>query len=102
MRFYKGSADYEVNWSTFQEMDEIIPMTRSERSALRNWARRGYDVDTNPWNYQDSEGYQLSYLEVYRLKVGYSSGPWDYWKGPERQPMWDETYHRFIPKDDYC
>lgn len=100
MRYLRGSADFQVNWIAFQDMDEHIPMTRPERTALRNWALAGHDIETNPWNYTDGDGWPLNFLQAYRLKIGYSSGPWDYWKGPENQPFWDEIRRCFIPEDD--
>ena len=102
MKYRKNSAEYEVNWEAFHEMSDLIPMTRPERNALRNWTRRGYDVDTNPWNYTDGDGWPLNFLQAYRLKNGYSNGPWDYWKGPDRQPLWDDERDRFIAPEDYC
>ena len=102
MRFGRNSADYQDNMEAFYEMDIFIPMTRDERMALRSWARRGYDVNTNPWDYTDCDGWPLNYLQAYRLKNGYSSGPWDYWRGAAEQPLWDDTAKCFIPEEDYC
>ena len=102
MRYDKKSADYHVNMFAFHEMDECVPMTKPERDSLRNWAKKGYDIDTNPWDYLDADGMPLNYLQAYRLHYGYSSGPWDYWKGPESQTYWDDTLKCFIPKDDFC
>ena len=102
MRYPKKSMDYHMNMEAFHDMDERIPMTRPEREALRYWAQKGYDIETNPWNYQDCDGWPLNYLQAYRLKNGYSSGPWDYWKGPGEQPLWDDTAKCFIHKEDYC
>lgn len=102
MRFDKRSAEYQTNMEAFHEMDIYVPMTRDERIALRSWAKKGYDVETNPWNYADCDGWPLNYLQAYRLKNGYSSGPWDYWKGPEQQPQWDNITGCFIPNEDYC
>ena len=48
MRFDRKSADYETNIEVFEDMDLYVPMTRVERNALRSWARKGYDVETNP------------------------------------------------------
>ena len=48
MRFDRKSADYEANIKAFEDMDLYVPMTRVERNALRSWARKGYDVETNP------------------------------------------------------
>ena len=50
MRFNRKAADYQANMEAFEDMDLYIPMTRTERNALRSWARRGYDVETNPWD----------------------------------------------------
>lgn len=100
MRYLKKSIDYQVNMETLREMEEFIPMTKYERDALRSWAKQGYDVETNPWGYADSYGGLLNYLQAYRLEYGYSSGPWDYWRGPEDQPLWDETTKCFLPRED--
>ena len=102
IRYQKKSIDYQINMAAFQEMDECVPMTKPERDALRYWVIKGYDVETNPWDYVDSDGEPLNYIQAYRLKYGYSSGPWDYWKGPDRQPYWDNETHSFISKEDYC
>ena len=100
MRFDKRSAEYQINMEAFREMDIYVPMTRDERIALRSWAKKGYDVETNPWNYADCDGWPLNYLQAYRLKNGYSSGPWDYWKGPEDQWYWDREKRCFSPEDE--
>ena len=102
MRVDRKSADYGANIEAFEDMDLYVPMTRVERTALRSWARKGYDVETNPWGYTDCDGWPLNYLQAYRLKNGYSSGPWDYWKGPAQQPLWDDIGKCFIPREDYC
>lgn len=102
MRYDKHSIDYQINMETFHEMNECVPMTNPERTALRNWIKKGYDFNTNPWDFLDSDGLPLNYLQAYRLKFGYSSGPWDYWKGPENQLYWDEIKKQLIPKDDFC
>jgi len=100
MRYYKGSDDYEINRFALKEMEEIIPMTLPERTAIRNWVRAGYDVESNPWNYKDSMGYELNYLHAYRIENGYSSGPWDYWNGPITQELWNNELKCFIPKNE--
>lgn len=102
MRYEKKSDDYVINMEAFHEMDEVVPMTKPERDALRNWVKKGYDIETNPWDYHDSDDYPLNYLQAYRLKYGYSSGPWDYWKGPDTQSYWDDEHKCFISKDDFC
>lgn len=102
MKFDRLSYDYQINMEAFHEMDRFVPMTRDERNALRSWARRGYDVETNPWDYTDCDGWPLNYLQAYRLRNGYSNGPWDYWKGPDEHPRWDSIAKHFIPEEDYC
>ena len=56
MRFDRKSADCEANIEAFEDMDLYVPMTRVERTALRSWARKGYYVETNPWEYTDCDG----------------------------------------------
>ncbi len=99
MRFQKGSNDYQDNIYAFYEMDDLIPMTKSERNSLRLWARSGQDIETNPWDFTDADGSPLNYLQAFRLKNGYSSGPWDYWKGPQNELYWDEKHKTFISKE---
>lgn len=102
MRYDRNSIDYHINMEAFHEMEDCVPMTKTERSALRLWVKKGFDIDTNPWDYSDSDGMPLNYLQAYRLEYGYSSGPWDNWKGPDTQIYWDDTQKCFIPKDDFC
>lgn len=100
--------DVTLNKSVFRkevshrEMEDCVPMTKTERNCLRKWVRQGHDPETNPWNYLDSDGYQMNYLQAFRLEYGYSSGPWDYWKGPDTQLFWDNELKTFISRDDYC
>lgn len=102
MRFEKNSLDYQINMEAFHEMDDCVPMTKPERDALRRWVKRGNYIESNPWEFTDSNGWPLNYLQAYRLKKGYSSGPWDYWRGPEDAPFWDKKTHNFIPNEyDY-
>ena len=79
MRADKDSIDYQVNLVALQEMEEVVPMTLRERCCLRKWVRQGNEVESNPWNYMDSDGTPLNYLQAFRIIFGYSSGPWDYW-----------------------
>lgn len=101
MKVDKHSIDYQINIEALREMEEIVPMTLKERKSLRGWVHRGHEIDKNPWNYYDSDGYPLNYLQAYRLKYGYSSGPWDYWKGSDTQPLWDSLQKRFLSIDEY-
>lgn len=101
MRYDKQSIDYQVNMVALHEMEEFVPMTNPERAAVRKWVKKGYELESNPWNYLDSDGMPLNYLQAYRLYYGYSSGPWDYWKGPDTQTYWDDSLKCFIPKEDF-
>jgi hypothetical protein len=83
MRYRKGSYDYSFNMEAFHDMDRTVPMTKPERDALRSWVKAGHDIDSNPWGYKDSDQFPMNYIQAYRLKLGYSYGPWDYWKGPD-------------------
>ena len=101
MRFPRDSFDYKINLESFREMEDCVPMTLPERNALRRWVNKGYDLESNPWNSADEFGHPLNYLQAYRLEFGYSSGPWDNWRGPEDQFYWDEVKNIFKPQDNY-
>ena len=60
MRADKDSIDYQVNLVALQEMEEVVPMTLRERCCLRKWVRQGNEVESNPWNYMDSDGKDLT------------------------------------------
>lgn len=100
MRYQKNTIDYEINRESLREMELVVPMTKPERQAIRRWVNRGYDIESNPWNACDSDGESLNYLRAYRLEHGYSSGPWDTWKGPDTQWYWNADKHCFEPDDD--
>ena len=100
MKYVKGSIEYDVNRAALQEMEEDVPMTLSERNAIRNWVHKGHELESNPWKYTDELGYELNYLQAYRMVHGYSHGPWDTWNGPASQPVWDEKLKCFVPKDE--
>lgn len=38
------------------EFETLVPMTVSERSALRRWIKGGHDINSNPWNFYDADG----------------------------------------------
>ena len=80
MIYRKGSVDYQVNMESLHEMEEIVPMTASERSKLRSWAKSGHDVDSNPWNYFSEFGTEMNFLQALRIVSGVSHGPWDDWE----------------------
>lgn len=96
----KDAVDYEVNKESLREMEEVVPMTGPERKKLRVWVRSGHDVESNPWGYLDEDGFQLNYLQAYRLEYGYSAGPWDSWRGPELQSWLSRPNGIIFPYDD--
>lgn len=101
MKYEKKSLDYQLNILTLQEMEEVVPMTLPERSRIRGWVKKGHPVESNPWNYKDPFGDQMNFLEALRLRCGYSSGPWDYWKGPDSQGLWDDENKCFRYRDEF-
>ena len=101
MKFPKKSLEYSINLQALYEMEEVVPMTSIERRYLRQWVKSGHDIETNPWNSIDEFGYQLNYLRAFRLEFGISSGPWDFWKGPDAEPDWDAVRNRFNKPDEY-
>lgn len=97
----KKSMDYQINLEELLEMEKAVPMTLRERSCLRRWVHKGNEVESNPWGYIDSDGLPLNYLQAFRIKFGYSSGPWDYWKGSDTQLLWDDQRKCFFSKDEF-
>lgn len=77
----KYSADYQINLECLREMEDLIPMTSRERSAIRSWVRSGHDPESNPWGYFDADSEYLNFIQAFRLEFGYCEGPWDTWKG---------------------
>ena len=69
MRADKDSIDYQVNLVALQEMEEAVPMTLRERQCLRKWVRKGNEVESNPWNYMDSDGMPLNYLQAFPHQI---------------------------------
>ena len=67
MIYDKKSIDYQINMEAFREMEEVVPMTVSERRATRKWVQRGHELESNPWNYYDTDGLPLNYLQAHRL-----------------------------------
>lgn len=80
MKYSRGSVDYAVNVESLREMEELVPMTSYERSRLRGWVKEGNDVESNPWNFLNADGSEMNYLEAFRIRFGYSHGPWDSWE----------------------
>ena len=75
MIYDKKSIDYQINKEALREMEEDVPMTLHERESIRKWVKHGHEIDSNPWDYYDSDGYMMNYLQAYRIRFGYSSGP---------------------------
>ncbi len=94
MMYKRGSVDYKVNLVALHEMEEVVPMTNMERLYLRNWVRNGHDVDSNPWNYYESDFSEMNYLKARRIKFGTSHGPWDSWEY-ETPVIWQEPLESF-------
>ena len=47
---------------------------------------------------KNSMDYQLNLLALEEME--YPSGPWNYWKGPDEQFLWDDARQCFISKDE--
>ena len=62
MRYERGSIDYGVNLEALHEMEEVVPMTSSERARLRSWVKDGHDVESNPWNFLNEDGSEMNFL----------------------------------------
>ena len=63
MKFRKGTPEFEYNMDAMHEMEDTIPMTRSEREDLHFWVQHGNDIET-----------------ALRIRQGYPHGPWDSWE----------------------
>ena len=100
MMIDKKSIEYQLNKVALREMEEVVPMTLSERTAIRNWVRCGHEVESNPWGYYDADGCPMNYLQAYRIKFGYLSGPWDYWHGSGDSGFWSDNRRSLIPLDE--
>jgi hypothetical protein len=73
----KNSIDYHINKAELEDMEIYVPMTLRERTAIRSWVKRGNTIESNPWEYRDSSGELMNYLQAYRIRFGYIRGPWD-------------------------
>lgn len=92
MMYDVDSIDYQFNKAELEEMEYHVPMTLRERTAIRSWVKRGHTVESNPWEYRDSSGELMNYLQAYRIRFGYVRGPWDYWHGEEMRSCPDNNY----------
>ena len=100
MIYDKHSIDYQINMLTLKDFEEVVPMTSFERSAIHKWVKNGHEIDSNPWNLLEDDGYPMNYLKAYRFKFGYSDGPWDNWKGSSGYLYWDPIRNKPVYIDD--
>lgn len=77
------SIDHQLHLEELREMENIVPMTLSERDHIRKWVRQGHSIDDNPWDLYDSAGIPMNYLRAHRVIFGFSLGPWTSWDGNE-------------------
>ena len=80
MKFRKGTPEFEYNMDAMHEMEEFVPMTRSERDRLHDWVWYGNDINTNPWKIFEPDGTSMCFLKALRVRQGCSHGPWDSWE----------------------
>ena len=92
MIYDKDSMSYQLNKVELEDMERHVPMTLQERTAIRFWVRRGHSVESNPWDYRDSSGELMNFLQAFRIRFGYVRGPWDYWHGEESCSYHDDDY----------
>lgn len=62
-----SSIEKEYLRDRLREFEDAVPMTQSERKAIRRWVRSGHDINTNPWGYCYGNGWELNYLEALRI-----------------------------------
>ena len=93
MIYTRDSIDYHVNLESLHEMEECVPMTLSERNAIRLWAKIGHDIDSNPWKMYESDGHSMNYLKALRIRRGSSHGPWDSWEYASFSCTRDEDFY---------
>ena len=67
----RDPIDHMLDLETMREMEELLPMTLSERKSLHSWVYNGNDPEKNPWGYCDKDGWLKHYLEAYRYHHGY-------------------------------
>lgn len=80
MKFVSKTAEYYANIDAMREMEQYIPMTRSERDLFYEWVHQGFSIDSNPWKILEPDGSPMNFLKALRIKQGYSHGPWDSWE----------------------
>lgn len=52
-----------------RECEAYRSLTPSERSGLLLWLKRGNDLNSNPWGYHYSDGWQMDYITALRLDI---------------------------------
>ena len=67
MIYQNNTFEYRMNLAAFRDMEEVVPMTKNERSQFTRWVLNGHDSPMN-------------YLKALRIRCGYSHGPWDSWE----------------------
>ena len=70
MIYDKDSMYYQLNQAELEDMERHVPMTIRERTAIRFWVRRGHSVESNPWDYRDSSGELMNYLQLCQGSMG--------------------------------
>ena len=83
MRFANKTLEYYANIDAMREMEQYIPMTRSERDLFYAWVHEGQCVESNPWKICEPDGSSMNFLKALRIRQGYSHGPWDSWEYAE-------------------
>ena len=90
----RSSTDYRINLVSLHEMEEVVPMTTLERQLIRDWAKNGHDIESNPWNYYEPDFSEMNYLKARRIKFGTSHGPWDRWEY-DTPIIWSNSTRQF-------
>ena len=80
MIYQNNTFEYRMNLAAFRDLEEAVPMTKSERSQFTSWVLNGHDLDSNPWDYFEPDGLPMNYLKALRIRCGYSHGPCDSWE----------------------
>ena len=94
----RKSIEFQLNKVALREMEEVVPMTRSERNAIRKWVRQGHEVESNPWGYYDADGCMMNYLHAFRIRSGCL---WDYLDVSDAPGSWTNDRRSFIPLDEF-
>lgn len=52
-----------------RECESYASLTEPERNELLLWLKRGNDLNSNPWGYHYSDGWQIDYITALRLDI---------------------------------